>query len=153
MIADYKVQLALPSDAADIAEMSRDFIEHGLGWRWDERRVQRTIDNSSTNVAVVREQGQLFGFGIMKYEDEMAHLFLLGVHYLRRRRGIGSALLSWLETSARTAGIQKVQVEARVQNNTARTFYRSQGYSEIGTIPEYYRGVEDAVRLEKLLNG
>src|SRR5947208_2499706 len=119
MITDYKVRLASSSDAADIAEMSRDFIEHGLGWGWTEARVLKNIQDRSTNVAVIREQEQLFGFGIMKYADESAHLFLLGVHYLRRRRGLATALVAWLEASARTAGIERIRVEARVTNAAA----------------------------------
>jgi len=153
MITDYKVRFALPTDAADIADMSRDFIEHGLGWGWTKGRVLRNIHDKATNVAVIREGGQLFGFGIMRYGDESAHLFLLGVHFLRRRRGVGTALVSWLEASARTAGIESVRVEARVSNKSARAFYQSLGYKEIGRVPQYYRGVEDAVRFEKRLHG
>jgi len=152
VITDYKVRLALPRDAADIAEMSRDFIEHGLGWGWTAGRVLRNIQDKATNVAVIREDGQLFGFGIMKYGEESAHLFLLGVHFLRRRRGVGTALVSWLEASARTAGIERVRVEARVGNKAARAFYENRGYKEIEKVREYYRGVEDAVRFEKKLH-
>jgi [ribosomal protein S18]-alanine N-acetyltransferase len=153
MISDYNVRLALPGDAVDIAEMSRDFIEHGLGWGWTEARVIKNIRDRSTNVAVIREEDQLFGFGIMKYREETAHLFLLGVHFLRRRRGIGSALLAWLEASAQTAGLEKIGVEARADNQAARLFYRDRGYREVGAILGYYRGAEDAVRLEKVLRG
>ena len=153
MITSHSVRLARPSDAAAIAAMSRDFIEHGLGWGWDERRVLRNISDRSTNVAVVRERGELFGFGIMKYGEDSAHLFLLGVHYLRRRRGIGSALVSWLEASALTAGVQDIHVEARVDNRTARAFYAHLGFKETAVIPGYYRGVEDAVRFRKHLHG
>jgi ribosomal-protein-alanine N-acetyltransferase len=153
MISDYPVRLALPSDAADIAEMSRDFIEYGLGWGWTQGRVLRNIHDKATNVAVIRETDQLFGFGIMKYGDESAHLFLLAVHFLRRRRGVGTALVSWLEASARTAGIERIRVEARASNTAARAFYQHHGYKEIEKVREYYRGAEDAVRFEKRLRG
>jgi ribosomal-protein-alanine N-acetyltransferase len=151
VIVHHDVRFALPAHAAGIAEMSRDFIEHGLGWRWTEARVLRNIHDKATNVAVVHEEGQLFGFGIMKYGDESAHLFLLAVHFLRRRRGVGTAMLSWLETSARTAGIERIRVEARVGNTAARAFYQSRGYNEVGKIPGYYRELEDAIRFEKSL--
>jgi len=52
---------------------------------------------------------------------------------------------------ARTAAIDTVRVEARADNETARAYYRSQGYAETGRLAGYYRGVEDAVRLEKQL--
>jgi len=120
MIADYQVRLASSSDAADIAEMSRDFIEHGLGWGWTEGRVLKNIQDRSTNVVVIREQEQLFGFGIMRYADESAHLFLLGVHYLRRRRGVATTLVAWLEAAAHTAGIERIRLKHELPTRRAR---------------------------------
>jgi ribosomal-protein-alanine N-acetyltransferase len=153
MIANYKIRLAQVADAADIAALSRDLIEYGLGWGWTERRVRRSMHDRATNVAVVREQGQLYGFGIMKYDDDVAHLLLFAVHYLRRRRGVGSQLLSWLEASADTAGIGRIRLEARIDNEIAQSFYLRHGYNKVATLVGYYRGIEDAVRLEKRLRG
>ena len=36
MIADIAVRLATLADADSIAAMSRDYIEHGLGWGWQD---------------------------------------------------------------------------------------------------------------------
>ena len=151
MIADHKIRLAVFSDAPAISRMSRDYIERGLGWDWTPTRVLKSIRDRSTNVAVVREGNNLLGFGIMKYNDDTAHLHLLAVQQPRRRKGMGAALLNWLEVSARTAGIEKIRVEARTTNEAARAFYRSRNYREIERLAGYYRGVEDAVRMEKRL--
>jgi len=67
------------------------------------------------------------------------------------RRGIGSALLQWLEKAARVAGIRQIQVEARVTNGAARSFYRRHGYREVALLPGYYSGREASVRLVKEL--
>jgi ribosomal-protein-alanine N-acetyltransferase len=74
---------------------------------------------------------------------------LLAVQSDRQQRGIGAALLRWLEASALTAGIGVVYLEARATNHVARAFYRQLGYREFNILPRYYRGVEDAVRLAK----
>ena len=151
MISHHKIALALQSDAPAISRMSREYIERGLGWDWTATRVLRSIRDRSTNVAVVREGSNLLGFGIMKYNDDMAHLHLLAVQQMRRRKGMGAALLSWLEATAHTAGIEKIRVEARATNEAARAFYRSRNYREVERLAGYYRGVEDAVRMEKRL--
>jgi len=151
MIILPNVSLANPADARGIAEMSRDYVEYGLGWSWTPSRVLKAIRDDSTNVAVVREPGAVLGFGIMRYGEQKAHLVLLAVRPTQRQRGLGAVLLGWLEKSAATAGIERVQLEARADNPVAVAFYRDQGYAEAGTVRGYYRGEVDALRLEKSL--
>ena len=151
MIIIPNVSLAAPADARSIAEMSRDYVEYGLGWSWTPARVLKAIKDSATNVAVIREQGEVLGFGIMRYGEQRAHLTLLAVQPGQRKRGLGAVLVSWLEKSALIAGLERVQLEARADNPGAIAFYRDQGYQQAGSQPGYYRGEVDAVRLEKAL--
>jgi ribosomal-protein-alanine N-acetyltransferase len=145
------IRLATRADAAAISAMSRDEIEQGLPWSWTESRVLGAIHNRDTNVAVMGEPGALRGFGIMAYRDELAHLLLFSVRPEYRRRGVGSELLRWLEEVAVNAGVQRIVVECRRDNAGARNFYAETGYHELAISKGYYRGVEDAVQLEKWL--
>jgi ribosomal-protein-alanine N-acetyltransferase len=145
------VRLARQSDAQSIAVFSRDFIEHGLGWSWNRHRILRAIQDAATNVAVVHEHGCILGFGIMQYGETTAHLCLLGVQPTLQGRGLGEALLSWLEGSAITAGIECVKVEARADNPRGIAFYEKRGYRFQARVPGYYCGIIDAIRLEKKL--
>ena len=145
------IRLATLADAAAIAAMSRDQIEQGLPWSWTESRVAGAIRNRDTNVVVAGERGALAGFGVMAYRDDIAHLLLFSVRPGHRRKGLGSELLQWLETVAVNAGVQRIVVECRRDNAPARNFYAESGYHELAITKGYYRGVEDAVRLEKWL--
>jgi ribosomal protein S18 acetylase RimI-like enzyme len=129
--------------------MSRDLIEYGHGWRWTARRVLRSMRDPATNVAVARDHDRLIGFAIAQYLDDEAHLVLFAVDVAHRRRGVGSALLAWHETSAQTAGIGVIYLEARIRNTAARAFYRRHGFIETETLRGYYSGTEDAVRIAK----
>jgi ribosomal-protein-alanine N-acetyltransferase len=149
MIDACEIRLAMLSDAERIAVMSRDFIEHGLGWGWDAARVARRIRHRATNVVVAESGDDMVGFGIMEYADDQAHLLLFGVEPIYRRRGIGSGLLKWLETCATTAGTELIFLESRVTNTTARGFYAAHGYRELAIMQRYYSGREDAVRMGK----
>ena len=151
MITDASIRLANPADAAEIAALSRDQIEQGLGWSWTTARVARAIRDPETNVAVVRDTRSLLAFGIMSYRDQAAHLLLFAVRESHQRLGIGSAILRWLEDVAREAGIRQIHVECRRNNSVARNFYGEHGYHEHVITPGYYQGVEDAVRMEKWL--
>ena len=77
----------MPQDARGIAEMSRDYIEHGLGWSWTPNRVRRALSDPSTNVAVILRRNAVCGFGIMQYGNDSAHLALLAVQPALRTRG------------------------------------------------------------------
>ena len=149
MITEHEILLASPADASAIAQLSRDAIEHGLSWRWTPGRVLRCIQDESTNVAVARRSGSLQGFAIMQYGDDNAHIALFAVQAGQRRRGLGSALLGWLDATARVAGIQSIRLELRVSNAQAKSFYGRHGFEECGVSAGYYEGVEDALRMVK----
>jgi len=153
VIREPSVRLATVGEAAAIAAMSRDYIERGLGWSWTAGRVERAIRDPDTNVAVVREQGGIVAFGIMGYREEKAHLALLAVRRSHQRRGVGSGVLKWLEDVASLAGNTRIHVECRRDNAAARNFYAEHGYHEQLISKGYYAGLEDAIRLEKWLNG
>jgi len=81
--------------------MSRDFIEAGLGWKYDAPRVLRAIRDRETLVVVACEsaksagdsRGAIAGFAVIEFGDERAHLVLLAVRPSHRRLGIGQRLL------------------------------------------------------------
>ena len=145
------IRLAISGDADAIASLSRTEIEYELPWRWTPSRVNRAIADPATNVVVASEGGPFIAFGIMVYRDDSAHLLLLAVRPSARRRGIGSAVLAWLEKVANVAGVSRVRLEARQDNVPALTFYRKHGYSEHATVLGMYLGMEDGVRFEKVI--
>ena len=151
MTVDPPVTIAGPSDASAIAVMSRDLIEYGLGWRWRTDRVARAIRDPDTNVAVLRRQTELIGFGIMEYLDDEAYLVLFAVARSSQRQGVGSALLRWLEAAARAAGSQRIRLDTRRENVAARCFYNDHGYHERILESRMYSKAVDGVRLEKWL--
>ena len=146
-----RIRLAISGDADAIASLSRTEIEYELPWRWTPSRVYRAIAAPATNVVVASEGGPLIAFGIMVYRDNVAHLLLLAVRPDARRRRLGSAVLAWLEKVAKVAGISRIRMEARRDNVPALAFYRKHGYSERATVLGMYQGMEDGVRLEKVI--
>ena len=145
------IRLANAGDAHAVAVLSRDTIEHGLGWRYTPDRVLAAIRNRATNVVVVHARGCLLAGGIMEYGDNSAHLVLLGVQRTHRRRGLGRQVLTWLQACAITAGLETIRVEVRDDNPNALAFYQTQGYRVRDRVIGYYGGVLDAVRLAKSL--
>lgn len=143
------IKLATLQDAEQIAIMSRDYIESGLGWSWNKQRVLRYIREPEVVVLVAKMAGELQGFAIMQFGESKAHLNLLAVKIRHRRRGLGQQLLRWLEETAKTAGTFKISLELRESNRTAHDFYRRLGYRPRQRIAGYYRGREAAIRMDR----
>ena len=141
--------LARPSDALEIAEMSRDLVEHGLDWSWTPSRVRRSISGRESSVLVARLQRRIAAFAIMHFGDESAHLNLLAVAASHRRQGLGRRLVEWLTATAIEAGVFRIDLELRAQNQAAREFYERIGFDALNVIPGYYQGREAALRMSR----
>ncbi len=143
--------LARAGDAREIAEMSRDLIEQGLTWSWTPARVQHFITGAESSVIVARRERHVAAFAIMHFGDDVAHLNLLAVAPEHRRQGLGSQLMDWLTTTAIEAGVFRINLEVRTQNDAARSFYERLGFAQLGVVQGYYQGREAALRMSRRL--
>jgi ribosomal protein S18 acetylase RimI-like enzyme len=148
-LVEHHLELARMADAPLIASMSRRLVESGLTPSWPSERVARHIGNAESVVLTAKRPGALLGFAIMQFGDTTAHLNLLAVEPGHQRRGLGRALLSWLEQSAVVAGTFLIELELRATNLGARAFYEQLGYRETGRVPGYYQRLEDAIRMAR----
>ena len=148
---EFSISLARPSEAAEIAWLSRDLIEQGLRWSWTSTRVAASVQRADALVAVARSAPPIAGFGIMRYGDDEAHLDLLGVAPPHRREGLGRRVVEWLEKPALLAGISFVFLEVRASNHGAQAFYERLGYRRLGELAGYYQGRESAIRMGREL--
>jgi len=143
--------LARSTDAREIAEMSRDLIEQGLTWSWTPARVQHYISGGDSSVVVARRERRIAAFAIMHFGDEVAHLNLLAVAPEHRRQGLGRQLMDWLTATAIEAGVFRIDLEVRTQNDAARIFYQTIGFDALNVVQRYYQGREAALRMTRRL--
>src|SRR6202451_4092850 len=143
--------LARSNDAREIAEMSRDLVEQGLTWAWTPARVQHFISGIESSVVVARRDRRIAAFAIMHFGDEVAHLNLLAVAPEHRRQGLGRQLMAWLTATAIEAGVFRINLELRTNNEPARIFYECLGFDQLGVVQGYYQGREAALRMSRLL--
>ncbi|MEW8050459.1 MAG: GNAT family N-acetyltransferase [Candidatus Thiodiazotropha sp.] len=146
-----KIEFASLSDAVEIGVLSKQDIEHGLGWKYTPKKISELIRNRTKNVVVARSGASLAGFGIMTYYEYQANLDLLAVKRNFRRMKIGSEIVEWLEKVALTSGAFNVFVQVRKQNGVAIKFYEVLGYSVIEIYSRYYSSIEAGVVMAKNL--
>ena len=142
------------SESRQIAAISRNTIEAGLGWRWRTASIVSHIREENACVVVARDAERVVGFAMMSFQFEAAdaHLLLLGVVPSHRRAGIATRLVDWLEVIARRGGIRRIRLEVRETAKPAHRFYAGRSFERTGRVGGYYQGREDALRFEKRLD-
>lgn len=149
--SNIKISPARAVDALLIAELSRDLIETGLGWRWRASRVLAMMREPECVVLTARTGETMMAFAIMEFHATHAHLNLLATAAAHQRRGHARRLLDWLVDSARIAGLERIIVEVRADNAKALAYYANLGFTCKRRLVGYYAGREDALQLVRLL--
>ncbi len=97
-----------------------------------------SIRDESESVIVAVAAGGLVGFG--RVELDLGILSAVYVHPDYARDGVGSSLLSHLESTARRAGMESLSLHASLN---AVDFYEASGYERVETVEhEVAGGVE-----------
>jgi ribosomal-protein-alanine N-acetyltransferase len=87
---------------------------------------------------VALEDGRVLGYvGMMCVLDE-GQIINVATHPDARRRGVGRALMSAIEQSAKERGIVFLSLEVRESNTAARSLYSSLGWVECGIRKNFY---------------
>lgn len=121
-----------------------------LGYQPD--RLQRYLNGDSPALARFRLdcEGELAG--VVAVRSPWLHgpyLELLAVLPEHQGRGLGGAVLRWVEAEAGTS--HNLWVAVSSFNAAARSFYARHGFSEIGAVPGLVRDGCDEILLRKAL--
>ena len=110
--------------------------------------LQRSVGNDPDSVLVAKVGSELAGFCLSEDDDGLVWLAWFGVHPAFRRRGIGSALLTQLEETARCGRSHKVWCDCRTDNTASKALLRRHGYIQLCTVRNHWYG-QDFILWEK----
>lgn len=103
-------------------------------------------------VAVEGPAGELLGWAGVLVAAPSAQLLTVGVVPPARRQGIARRLLANIYAEAGDRGATELFLEVRVNNDSARSLYESEGFVEVGLRRGYYdSGRADAVVMRREL--
>jgi len=91
------------------------------------------------------------GYAVGRYVADTADVNRLVVGASRRRRGVGSQLLTALVVEAQQRGCERMLLEVAAANISAIGLYAAHGFETIDRRPRYYNGVGDAVVMQRRL--
>ena len=129
------IREAVMEDAAAIAEM-----EHQI------------FDQKNTICLAAEKAGRLVGYLLAYAAADEAEIARIAVTEEFQRQGAGRALILGLETVCEENKIEKLLLDVRESNETARTFYAEMGFQEDGIRQRFYENPqEDGILMSREL--
>jgi ribosomal-protein-alanine N-acetyltransferase len=122
---------------------------------WSEETYQKVFAPGAPerHLWVIQDGGQLQAFLIARFDAAECELENLVVANQHRRRGLASQLLQALIATARQRQLERVLLDVRESNQTARALYKTVGFQENARRKAYYsQPPEDAILLSLSLN-
>jgi ribosomal-protein-alanine N-acetyltransferase len=112
---------------------------------WSRVSFHNLLGRDDANLWVGVVDGAVVGYAVVWYVLQEAELGNLAVAQGWRRRGLGRRLLEWTLEKARNRGTDRVFLEVRMSNDSAKQLYERRGFVSVGIRRRYYRApVEDA---------
>jgi [ribosomal protein S18]-alanine N-acetyltransferase len=87
------------------------------------------------------------GYIIIRVDRWGAEIVSFAVHPSARKRGIGRTLLLAGMRHMAKENARSIRLMVHVNNVSAASFYRRQGFRSIGRVPEYYEDGGTAIRM------
>lgn len=120
---------------------------------WTQGMFLQEIRNGASHFYLVFEGEALVAYGGFWLLIDEIHITKLTVAHTHRRRGLGAALMTFLERHGLSVGGRTVRLEVRESNGAARALYARGGFQEIGVRKKYYAATgENAIVMVKPLS-
>lgn len=120
---------------------------------WDEQAFRDVLFYYSNTFFTLKNDGEIIGFVTAGIEDTSeavyGHVMNLAILPGYRKMGLGGRLMQRVEYEFLVCGAEGSQLEVRVSNDPAISFYKKLGYTQVMVIGGYYNNGEDAALMMK----
>jgi ribosomal-protein-alanine acetyltransferase len=138
-----RVRPATLGDVDAVTRLERD-VFGADAWSRESVVAELTGPHRQALVAV-GDGGEVCGYVVLLHAGDVADLQRIAVAPSVRRRGVGAALLRGCDL----AGVDRVLLEVRADNEAALAFYGRHGFGRIARRRRYYADGADAVVLQR----
>ncbi|MBZ4688348.1 MAG: [ribosomal protein S18]-alanine N-acetyltransferase [Clostridia bacterium] len=114
--------------------------------------VTEVQDNDFAKYFVALQHSVVIGYAGMWIILDESHVTTIAVHPDFRKQGLGRLLMTTLMKEAIVLGADRITLEVRPSNTSARSLYNSLGFKPVGVRKGYYTdNNEDAIIMWKSL--
>lgn len=123
---------------SDIEEIKENYEDFPNIWDYDTFYE----DTKNSKYIVAKYNNEIVGFiGVKTVFDEIEIMNIV-TKANKRKRGIGSSLLSYV---IRKIPAEKINLEVNEKNSIAKNLYLKFGFEKVGTRKKYYNNTDDAI--------
>lgn len=145
---DLKVNIMTLDDLNSIRDiLISDFDNF---WNYNIFKEELKCDNSYFIVAKDNDN-KIVGFAGFKVIIDEADIMNIVVKKDCRNKGFGSFLLNTLISYANDINISIINLEVNEKNLPAISLYERFGFEKLGIRKKYYKGIDDAIIMKKIL--
>jgi [ribosomal protein S18]-alanine N-acetyltransferase len=103
----------------------------------------------SRDVSVAVLDSQIVGYASFRYVGKQGDVNTVAVASDQQGKGIGTALMDWLESQAVLRNVREIFLDVRSDNEPAIKMYAARGYERIDIRRNYYGNAIDANVMRK----
>jgi len=103
----------------------------------------------SREVMVTRLAGKIVGYVSFRYVADEGDVVTIAVDATVQKQGVGTAMMDWLEATAKDRGIRNLFLEVRSDNIPAIAMYLARDFERIDLRRNYYDTGVDAYVMRK----
>lgn len=121
-------------DLADVARLEKEIFSDP----WSENAIRESMEQSQTLLLSALEDGVLVGYLIVYYVLEDGEIARIAVESDFHRNGVASRLMKELAFICADNGVNKLLLDVRESNESAKAFYKKKGFVLDGVRKNYY---------------
>ena len=135
-------------DIEKVAELEK----HVFSDAWTSQGIHETFCQNQAFVTVAEFDGKIVGYCIVYYVMEEGEIARIAVDETMRRQGVGRGLLDYVSGYCKTKNVERLLLDVRESNTSARAFYEQYGFAVDGVRNNFYeQPKENAVLMSKNL--
>jgi ribosomal protein S18 acetylase RimI-like enzyme len=115
-------------DQESVAALWRRVFPDAPPWNHPETDIRRKLSVQRELFLVAILGSQLVGTAMAGFDGHRGWVYYVAVSPEHRRKGIGRALMSWVEGDLAKMGCPKLNLQVRASNPNAVSFYKRLGY-------------------------
>lgn len=136
------------ADVECIAELEKQIFSDA----WTSNSIYETSRQQQAFIVVAEEEGEIAGYCIVYYVMDEGEIARIAVDSSYRRRGVGRGLLDYTCECCREKCVERLLLDVRESNESARAFYKRYGFAEDGIRKNFYdMPKEHAVLMSRMI--
>ena len=128
------VRKMVPADGESVAKLEAQIFSDA----WSEKSILETLEQPQAFIVVAKRENEIVGYCIVYFVLDEAEIARVAVDSSQRKQGVGQEILKATCQICREKGIERLLLDVRESNETARRFYQAFGFEVDGIRKNFY---------------